>query len=367
VKWAASNLIQDAGIVCGGSSGGSGSPAGSNSSLQFNNAGAFGGSAFLYTTPGSVPTLTGPDGSVWNSGGFTAGASSPINLGSSGLLVANSIQVGVADPPCSSATFIWGSTGTNYCSHATSTDNAALGEDVFENITSGFGNVAAGSETLKGLTSGNYNTCLGFESCHGTTVTGSQLTAVGQGALGGVSTDTGSVGVGVGALASEAGGANNTAVGPGVAPLVTTGSQGIFIGNDAGPLVTTGNKNIMIGASTGYGIAAGHGNVAIGGQFSTLSDQNDSITLADGDGNILAQYLTGNGYLSIKQPVRSMGNFIGASATTVSGLASTDSSPIAGDRGFVTDATSCTFNSSVTGGGSTKCPVVYNGSAWVAG
>jgi hypothetical protein len=40
-------------------------------------------------------------------------------------------------------------------------------------------------------------------------------------------------------------------------------------------------------------------------------------------------------------------------------------SPTTGDRTYVTDATSCTFLGSVTGGGSTFCPVIYNGSAWL--
>ena len=38
-----------------------------------------------------------------------------------------------------------------------------------------------------------------------------------------------------------------------------------------------------------------------------------------------------------------------------------------GMRHCVTDATSCTFMSPVTGGGSTVCPVFYSGSAWVGG
>jgi hypothetical protein len=38
-----------------------------------------------------------------------------------------------------------------------------------------------------------------------------------------------------------------------------------------------------------------------------------------------------------------------------------------GARAYVTDATSCTFLGSLTGGSSTFCPVIYNGSAWVGG
>jgi hypothetical protein len=51
----------------------------------------------------------------------------------------------------------------------------------------------------------------------------------------------------------------------------------------------------------------------------------------------------------------------------LSSLSTVDPTPGVGDRATVTDATSCTFNIAVTGGGSTKCPVYYDGSAWRAG
>jgi hypothetical protein len=51
-------------------------------------------------------------------------------------------------------------------------------------------------------------------------------------------------------------------------------------------------------------------------------------------------------------------------ATTVGTL---PTSPTTGLSAVVTDATSCTFNTTVSGGGSTRCPVIWNGSAWVAG
>jgi hypothetical protein len=53
-----------------------------------------------------------------------------------------------------------------------------------------------------------------------------------------------------------------------------------------------------------------------------------------------------------------------STASTVAGL---PASPTTGQSGFVTDASACTFAATVTGGGSTKCPVVYTGAAWVAG
>jgi hypothetical protein len=38
---------------------------------------------------------------------------------------------------------------------------------------------------------------------------------------------------------------------------------------------------------------------------------------------------------------------------------------ITGGMAYVTDAVACTFLATLTGGGSTFCPVVFNGSAWV--
>jgi hypothetical protein len=40
---------------------------------------------------------------------------------------------------------------------------------------------------------------------------------------------------------------------------------------------------------------------------------------------------------------------------------------VKGQRAYVTDAISCLFLGAVTGGGSTFCPVVFNGSEWVGG
>jgi hypothetical protein len=53
--------------------------------------------------------------------------------------------------------------------------------------------------------------------------------------------------------------------------------------------------------------------------------------------------------------------------STASTVAALPAYPEAGQSGFVTDSLTCTFGSPVTGGGSTKCPVVYTGASWVAG
>jgi hypothetical protein len=366
VKWNAANVIADALVPCGGGSG-SGIPGGPNSSIQFESGTSFSGTSnFTYTTPGSVPTITGPDGTTWKTTGIKMSAELDMN---GWPLMSNSSPL-IFIPQCAAggATWLIGP-ATDYCSHATtgSSDNIGIGTIVFGNVTTGCCNTTAGSENMKNLTTGSYNTGFGFESIHVVT-TGAGNSAIGDSSLGHVTTGSYNTGLGHSACTGVSTGSNNVCVGVN-SGITANGSYNTLLG-PAGPTLTSGNNNLLIGSGAGgvgYGIVAGHGNVAIGGQFTTLSDQNDSVTLADGDGNILFQYLPANAYLSIRQPLRTSGTFTGVAATTVSGLASTDSSPVAGDRGFVTDATSCTFNSSVTGGGSTKCPVVYSGSAWVAG
>jgi hypothetical protein len=58
--------------------------------------------------------------------------------------------------------------------------------------------------------------------------------------------------------------------------------------------------------------------------------------------------------------------FLRSNATTVAGLATADPTPAHGDRAYVSDATSCGFAAPVSGGGSTECPVYYDG-AWKGG
>ncbi|MDN7895894.1 hypothetical protein QZM82_06755 [Burkholderia cepacia] len=57
---------------------------------------------------------------------------------------------------------------------------------------------------------------------------------------------------------------------------------------------------------------------------------------------------------------------VGGPIKTLGYTVSTLPAGVAGMRAYVTDATSCTFMGSLTGGGSTVCPTFYNGSAWLA-
>lgn len=60
------------------------------------------------------------------------------------------------------------------------------------------------------------------------------------------------------------------------------------------------------------------------------------------------------------------GGYIRPGLTTVAGLATQDPTPRVGDMLSVSDATTCTANSTVTGGGATTCALAYSGTAWKA-
>jgi hypothetical protein len=58
---------------------------------------------------------------------------------------------------------------------------------------------------------------------------------------------------------------------------------------------------------------------------------------------------------------------VGGTIKTLGYTVSTLPTGTIGMRAYVTDATACSLNGSLTGSGSTFCPVIYNGSAWVGG
>ncbi|MGZ5183588.1 MAG: hypothetical protein ACXWCO_00650 [Caldimonas sp.] len=202
------------------------------------------------------------------------------------------------------ATWLIGTDQATWCSHATTgaTDNLSDGTITLDSLTTGFGNMAFGSEVMHNLTTGSNNACFGFEACHALT-TGGNNDAVGFDALAGEHAGSNNVAFGQGALPAQNGGSSNIGIGPAAGPAVSTAQNDICIGAAACPTHTSGNKNIAIGTAAGYGISTGHGNVWIGGQGPTLSDQNDSVTLADGDGNVAMQYLPGNGYIAASHPL----------------------------------------------------------------
>lgn len=79
----------------------------------------------------------------------------------------------------------------------------------------------------------------------------------------------------------------------------------------------------------------------------------------------LVALLGGTG--SIESVLAGTGPVVTAVTTTATTVAALPSSPVAGMRGFVTNANTATFGATAAGGGANAVPVVYNGTNWVVG
>jgi hypothetical protein len=137
--------------------------------------------------------------------------------------------------------------------------------------------------------------------------------------------------------------------------------------NGGGASITLTGANGLISAAGLYQTPVGQSGTPAAGSFSTLS-ANSTVS-----GSGFSTYLASPPAIGGTSP--NSGTFThltaGAGAgviTTPSTVSGLDSTPAAGERAFITDDNSaCTFGTIATGGGSTKCPVVYNGTNWVAG
>jgi len=206
-------------------------------------------------------------------------------------------------------------------------NSVAIGFGAMASLTNGYENVAVGTSILTSATSSYWCTGLGIQALQNAT-TGARLTGIGLSALSLATTSIGASGLGM-----------NAGIGGGNAALaVTTASYGTYLGYQAGPSTATQRDyQTVIGANaTGYDA----GNSITLGRIGT-----DTVYM--GAAVIGASAVSGVGYTVATLP---------AAAAALKGA-----------RAFVTDATSPSWLSSLTGGGSIACPVFCNGSAWVAG
>jgi hypothetical protein len=276
---------------------------------------------------------------------------------------------------------------------------------------SGGFNTATGNESMVGC-----GTWFGVPSCP--LLAGGFNTADGAGTLAniqGAAYENFAGGYNAGAKLTE--GCQNIFLGPYAgANSVTLGCLNILIGRDMRVPSDTGNGQLNIGnLITGTGLTQGgsytNGTVTIYGSLTTQStlttnaaatiNNAGSPTTIQDTANGIYLDITGSSYntaleiantatggnswtLSSTGNGHSLGNgllavypssamsapaaiFTPAGLTTPSYTVSTLPSGYKGVRAFVIDATSCSFLGALTGGGSTFCPVVYNGSAWVGG
>lgn len=148
----------------------------------------------------------------------------------------------------------------------------------------------------------------------------------------------------------------------------------------AAPAITGSATFTPTGAarSFGFGVDASATTIPILASNNVFSDAGFTGWADDGTFMYLQ---AGTGYTGIKARVASVtvtqtdaSGFVQSSGTTqlkgytVSTLPSTaGAGKVTGATAYVTDAVACTFLASLTGGGSTFCPVNYTGAAWVGG
>ena len=279
---------------CSGSVGlGTYAPSTPNHSIQYDNAGAFGGSAnfeFNGTNVGIGTVLSKNTLDIATNVSIGTAYAGYQAAPANGLLVQGNVGIGTATPSGALDVFgaidIQGVNGISYPS-VDSTTNAsiAIGAQAMLNFpaSAAYGDVAVGYLALKGTgsstTAATQNTAVGWEALTGNT-TGAGNTAMGyqagyQVSSGGTNTAFGSQSLGA-ILANS----SNTAIGAS-SMAHDTGSSNTAIGyNTLSNASATGSNNTVVGYSAGSSITSGGSNTILGYNVATT-------TLSTGARNIL--------------------------------------------------------------------------------
>ena len=242
----------------------SASPGGSTTQIQYNNAGAFGGSANF----------------TWNNTTSTLTVNS-INIGRGGNNIATNMFIGTA------------ATGAT----ASSLKNVAVGIAALNGVTNGQLNVAVGWNALNGINTGTQNVAIGNNA--GALLTSASFnTAVGAFALDNATGGSSNVALGYSALTADVTGSNNTSVGTSSGQALTSGYNNVFVGYLAGSAIDVGFSTVAVGSNALRSVVSSGYNVGVGeyagrdttGQQNTLIGYQAGYTLAAGDNNTIIGY-----------------------------------------------------------------------------
>ena len=256
-----------------------GTPGGSTTQVQFNDAGSFGGDAdFTWNKTTNTLTIAG------------------INFGRGGGGVSANTAIGYQSI-----------NGT-----ATGNSNTAVGFQSLFALTSGVANTAYGALSGDSINSGSYNVVLGNNA--GQTISsGNYNIAIGSDALGNANPSSG---VGIGFRAGRYSANNVIAIGHEALAENTSGAEHVAIGYQALDAIITNNNNTAVGSfalsgsiaddNTAFGTRAainlttGSGNTAIGssafstsavtGNNNTVLGHNVASTLTSGANNLILGY-----------------------------------------------------------------------------
>lgn len=259
-----------------------GTPAGSTTQVQYNNAGAFGASS-NFTWDNSTSTLSVNSVAIGRGGG---GSSTSTAVGTSALGTGST--TGVANTAFGYSALAGLTSGSSNIGIGVNAgnllagggNNILIGNYAGDAITSGYYNIAIGGDALGSATTGaSYNVAIGQDALKLATNPGGSV-AIGHQAADSVTSGTEIVAIGQNALAALVGNGSSVAVGT-YAGAATTGDANTLIGNRAGINLSTGANNVGIGNSAfGTSSVTGNFNVAIGeAAASTLTSGSNNIIL----------------------------------------------------------------------------------------
>ena len=278
-----------------GGSGGSATPGGANTNVQFNSGGtALGGdSGFTYGagtatlgTSLTAPLVVGGTGAasaltLQSTSGSGTSDSIAFKTGNNGATTAMTINtagnvgIGTTSPGAAldvnGAIDIKGQNGISFpSSDSTAGGSIAIGSQALQHqsalASAAFRNTAVGYQAMSSAsmtTAATANTALGFEALQGNT-TGAVNTAVGDQALLVNTTGGNNVAVGVSALLANTIGGHNVAIGNDALQNNISGTDNTVIGPSAGRFLTSGSDNTLIGGGAGQTLTTGGGNIVIG-------------------------------------------------------------------------------------------------------
>lgn len=143
--------------------------------------------------------------------------------------------------------------------------------------------------------------------------------------------------------------------------VADTNNDSVFTGPQAGAAITTGANNTLIGANAGKSITTGSNNTIVGpaAGSTTLAS---NVIVADGAGT--ARFTSDASSNAIFPAGVCLANYTVAGLATYAAL--TPAPPI-GALAMVTDSNQTAAANpgvTVTGGGSTKFPVYFDGTNW---
>lgn len=290
------------------------------------------GSVVVSNTTNSPAGIAEIDGKVLvGAGGAWLAGNIPIASVSGGLCITTNFSLqydnsGVAGcAPASVNSGVFNFTGTQLQIQGVSLLD-------MQNFSGGNGsNIGVGYQAMSGanLTTGTGNVSFGWNAGTGVSIGSSGNTLIGSGA-----------GASVGGL--------------GDTNFLTVLGEGVLCGSLCG-----GPNDSCISPSCSFDILIGVGaNCAL-----SADNVNNEFDVCAASGSTPLM----RGSLDASKLTLQVNGTLSTAGYTVATLPAAAPQAVIGARAYVTDALACTFLGALTGGGSTFCPVEYNGSAWIAG